>query len=539
LVSEGNESKRERGVAASRAQVDAPLVLPGPWLDDRVVVEVAHGRRALTSGLRADPTLRQAWSARRQALLDRLAMSDVSGAGAAGVYGVSTGFGASCTNPVDAASAAALASNLYAYHGCGVGPAFSEREGRAILVVRLAQLASGHSALSPATFDALVALLEAGVVPVIPELGSVGASGDLTPLSYVAAVLSGEREAYFEGEVMAAREALRRGGLMPHVLGPKESLSIMNGTSVMTALTALALRRIEVFVSLHAIATALAVVAVDGRRDHFDARIFAAKPHPGSVRYAAVVYALLEGHAGAREGGGVQDPYSLRCAPHVVGVLIDAQRHAREVLEIELNGASDNPLVSVDGGEVLHGGNFYGGHIAYIADALKAQVASAAEVLERQLPLMTQPARSRGLPENLVLAGDVARHGFKAMEILSSSLVAEALKATMPAGSFSRSTEGHNQDKVSMGTIAARDLRRVLDLAEYVLAVSLLAGAQAVDARGAHGQLSPTVRRAHALIRELSPVVTDDRRLDLDLGRVRASLADGALAELGLLVASG
>jgi histidine ammonia-lyase len=495
------------------------LVVPGVALCHTDVANLAYGRAKLSSGL-ADETLANLWKKRREALLRQ----------DSGVYGVSTGFGASCINNVDDERAQALAANLFAYHGCGVGPAFSEQEGRAILAARLGQLATGHSAMAPQTFDALVHLLDRGVIPCIPELGSVGASGDLTPLSYVAAVLSGEREAYFHGQILPAAEALARAGLRPCTLGPKESLSIMNGTSVMTALAALSLARIDTFVHLHAAATAFSVIAVDGRRDHFDARIFQAKPHRGSCIYAARVFEYLEGHRVDREGQGVQDPYSLRCAPHAVGVLIDAAEHAADVIEVELNGASDNPLICLETGNVLHGGNFYGGHIAYVADLLKMQVASAAEVLERQLPLLTQPTRSRGLPENLVLAGQTERHGFKAMEILASSLVAEALKLTMPATSFSRSTEGHNQDKVSMGTIAARDLRQVLDLAEDVLAVSLLSGAQAVDARKNRSRLSSPLGLLYDALRGLSPAVREDRRLDWDIGRVREAIRNGSLS---------
>jgi histidine ammonia-lyase len=446
-----------------------------------------------------------------------------------GIYGVSTGFGASFENRVGADHAEALAHNLVRYHGCGTGAPFGLVESAAIVAARAASLAHGASGIRWATLKALVALLEHRVLPVIPSEGSVGASGDLSPLSYVAAVLMGEREAYAgygSSAVVEAHEALAKAGLERWQPAPKETLAIMNATSVMAGLGALALVRAERLATLACRATAMVSEAVEGSRAHFDARIFLAKPHPGSQRAAALVReALGVGLHPAAEGTRLQERYSIRCAPHVIGVLFDALTFAGPIVHTELNGASDNPLVDPESGGVLHGGNFYGGHITFVLDGLKTAVASVAELLERQLVLLLHRPTNGGLPSNLVaVTGDdrSAHHGFKGMEITASALVAEALKLTMPAGSFSRSTEGHNQDKVSMGAIAAREALRILDLAETVASIHLLACAQAMDLRG-------TTNPLHQRVRALVPTVTTDRRQDLDIRRIVEALREGAL----------
>jgi histidine ammonia-lyase len=500
----------------------SPLHLGESSFTPRAVSNVAHGRQAL---------LLSSSKAFVSRLLDARAAVDARTKDGPPIYGVTTGFGASCKNTVGAAEAAHLVQNLYRYHGCGVGDSLSPVEGAAVLVCRLVQLAAGWSGIRVETLRALLALLEHGVIPRIPERGSVGASGDLTPMSYVAAVVSGEREAWYQGQILPAKEALSRAGLVPHQLGPKESLSIMNGTSVMTALACLGAVRARALCEATAVVTAFASAVLGTRADHFDERIYLAKPHPGSIHFAARVRSWLGvSPRPALAQNGVQAPYSVRCTPQVVGVLLDALGHADQVLATELHGAGDNPLVCADTGEVLHGGNFYGGHVAYVCDSLKVQVASVAEVCERQLVLLTS-GRYQGLPENLVLAkvAPETHHGFKAMEILSSSLVAEALKNTMPATSFSRSTEAHNQDKVPMGTIASRDLRLNLELGETVLAISLLACAQAADARGGRASLPEPLRTVFGAVRELSPTLEEDRRMDQDIERVLVAYRDGRI----------
>ncbi len=443
------------------------------------------------------------------------------------VYGVTTGFGASCENAVPTDVAVLMPLNLLRYHGVGTGRPLDDEQTAAVLLIRAASLVSGYSGVRPELIERLCTLAARRALPVIPSEGSVGASGDLTPLSYVAAALVGERELRFNGLTQPASSVLEALDLEPLVLAPKESLAVMNGTSVMTALACLAHASAKRLSRLAAALTAMAVDVLSGQPAHFDARLFDAKPHPGQRAVASWIRADLDVSARPTpRPGRIQDRYSVRCAPHVVGVLVDALEFSRTWLEIELNGTNDNPLVDPDTGDVLHGGNFYGGHVAFVADSLKTAVANVADLLDRQLALVLNPATNAGLPENLVAVQgpeSVAHHGFKAMEIAASALTAEALKNAAPASVFSRSTEGHNQDKVSMGTIAARDLCRVVELSETVACIHLLALCQAVDPRGAdrvHGR----AQALHAAVRAHVPMNRGDRRMDVDIACVHALL---------------
>jgi histidine ammonia-lyase len=448
------------------------------------------------------------------------------------IYGVTTGFGASCQTGVPGEHALELPRNLVRFHGCGTGRVLDDEAAAAVVAVRLSTLARGWSGVRQELVELLCALLAKRVLPVIPEEGSVGASGDLTPLSYLAALVMGEREARYLGETLPAAEALARAGLAPLQLRPKESLSLMNGTSVMTALACLAFDRARLLARAASTVTALASDVTHGEAGHFDARIFEAKPHPGQALCARWVREHLEPEAPhGRRPVRVQDRYSIRCAPHVIGVLLDVLPPFRRMIEIEVNGANDNPLIDPDSGEVLHGGNFYGGHVAFAMDGLKTAVANVADLLDRQLALLCNEDTSHGLPENLVArqgADRVAHHGFKAMQISASALTAEALKLTMPASVFSRSTENHNQDKVSMGTIAARDAVRVLELTERVAAIMLLAACQAADLRGPE-TCRPRTREILAAVRRTVPMNTADRRQDVDIEAVVRQVRAGEL----------
>jgi histidine ammonia-lyase len=444
-------------------------------------------------------------------------------------YGVNTGYGASVRNAIPASAALTLARNLPRYHGCGVGPELSYEESRAVMLVRANSLAAGYSGVRPVLLERLITLLQRGVAPVIPARGSVGASGDLTPLSYVAALLAGERRAWLRGEQVEARAALAAVGVEPLALAAKESMAIMNGTSVMSALACLACERAANLAHLASALTALAIDAMAGQHSHFDPRLFTAKAHPGQAESAALIRAYLgERSSAAPTPLRIQERYSLRCAPHVIGVLLDALPFCRGVLEIEINGASDNPLVDPERGDVLHGGNFYGGHMAMVADTLKTLVANLADLMDRQLLLLNEPVMS-GLPENLVAFSGperFAHHGFKAMEITSSALTAEALKLSVPASVFSRSTEGHNQDKVSMGLLAVQDLQRIIELTETVGAIHAIACAQAMELRGLQ-YTSPRLRELHQLLRTRAGFMVEDRPLDAEIEAVVALLRGG------------
>jgi len=448
------------------------------------------------------------------------------------IYGVTTGYGDSCVVAVPLHQVEALPQHLFTFHGCGLGKLLDAEATRAVLAARLRSLTHGMSGVRIELLDRMQAFLEHDVLPLIPEEGSVGASGDLTPLSYVAATLAGERDVMYRGERRSAAEVHRQLGWTPLILRPKEALALMNGTAVMTGLACLAYARADYLLKLATRITALNVVALEGNPEHFDERLFAAKPHPGQMQVAAWIRQDLAIEAPTSPLHRLQDRYSIRCAPHVLGVLADSLGLLRQFIETELNSANDNPIIDADNERVLHGGHFYGGHIAFAMDSLKNLVANVADLLDRQLALLVDTRYNHGLPSNLSGAPEATamiNHGFKAVQIGASAWTAEALKNSMPASVFSRSTECHNQDKVSMGTIAARDALRSLELTEQVAAATLIAANQGVWLRQRHvgsRALPAPLAYMHAALGEDFPPVIEDRALEgelrLCLGRIRA-----------------
>jgi histidine ammonia-lyase len=489
----------------------APLTI-----DD--VVDLAHGHAR--AELSTDPAFR-AFIQRGADFVDRVLREDGV------IYGVTTGYGDSCTVIVPPELVAELPAQLYTYHGVGLGAHLTPPQTRAVLVTRLSSLTQGYSGVSIAMLEQLTALLAHDILPLIPAEGSVGASGDLTPLSYVAAVMCGKRDVIYRGERMPADRALAGAGLRPIQLRPKEGLALMNGTSVMTALACLAFDRAEYLSRIATRLTALALVTIDGNPHHFAESLFAVKPHPGQQLVAARLREDLASGRPSRNEHRLQDRYSIRCAPHVIGVLQDALPWLRTWIENELNSANDNPIIDADAEMVLHGGHFYGGHIAFAMDSLKNAVANVADLLDRQIALMVDQRFNHGLPANLSGAA-VARapinHGLKALQIAASAWTAEALKLTMPASVFSRSTECHNQDKVSMGTIAARDCVRVLELTEQVVAALVIAARQGVALRGRVTplQLSDALEAHIAELEAAVPFIEEDRALEGDLRHIMA-----------------
>jgi histidine ammonia-lyase len=500
-----------------------PVVFDGHQLSIEDIADLAHRRRSAL--LSDDPKFRARIQAGADFVAQLLAEDGV-------IYGVTTGYGDSCTVVVPPHLIPELPHRLYTYHGIGAGRHLDPVETRAVLAARLASLCRGMSGVGVALLEQLAALLRHDILPLIPAEGSVGASGDLTPLSYVAAVLCGERNVLFDGRQMPAAEALAAVGLQPLRLRPKEGLALMNGTAVMTALACLAWQRADALGRLATRITALNVVASAGNAHHFDETLFAAKPHPGQQRVAARVRADLASEKPSRNDARLQDRYSLRCAPHVIGVLEDALPFLRQQIETELNSANDNPLIDAENGRVLHGGHFYGGHIAFVMDALKTLVANIADLLDRQLALLVDARFNHGLPPNLSGAvGERAtiNHGLKALQISVSAWTAEALKGTMPASVFSRSTECHNQDKVSMGTIAARDCLRVLELSEQVGAAMLIAARQALALRQRLQplHLTPSLSSMFDALCNTIGFIDEDRALDGDLQRLLSAMREG------------
>ncbi|MFT6131513.1 MAG: histidine ammonia-lyase [Shewanella sp.] len=438
------------------------------------------------------------------------------------VYGVTTGYGDSCTVNVSLDLVHELPLHLTRFHGCGLGDVFSPMQARAIMACRLNSLAVGKSGVSYLLLQRIEWLLNNDITPVIPQEGSVGASGDLTPLSYLAAVLVGEREVIYQGKRQATKDVYLKFGMMPLTLRPKEGLALMNGTAVMTALACLAYDRSQYLTRLSSRITAMASLTLKGNANHFDEILFAAKPHPGQNQIASWIREDLNHHAHPRNSDRLQDRYSIRCAPHIIGVLQDALPFMRQFIETELNSANDNPIVDAEGEHILHGGHFYGGHIAFAMDAMKNAVANIADLIDRQMALVMDPKFNNGLPANLSAAEGERRainHGFKAVQIGVSAWTAEALKNTMPASVFSRSTECHNQDKVSMGTIAARDCMRILQLTEQVAAAALLAMSQGIQLRVIQKELdpnslTPSLATTLAQVSEDFELLTEDRPLE-------------------------
>ncbi|MFD5468653.1 histidine ammonia-lyase [Kitasatospora sp. NPDC127059] len=462
------------------------------------------------------------------------------------IYGVTSGFGDSSTRHVSKRKTALLQENLIRFLSTGTGPKARADVVRATMAVRANCLARGVSGVRPELVSALIDLLNADILPQIPERGSVGASGDLVPLSYLAAALTGEGTVTHQGRSKPAAEALADAGLTPFTLEAKEGLALVNGTSFMSGFAVLALHDARELAFTADLCTALTSQVLLGNPGHFAAFLFEAKPFDGMLDSAATVRAILRDDTGTDLGllhpdadfaeleRPVQDRYSIRCAPHVTGVLRDTADWAHRLLSVEVNSANDNPLFDVATGSVGSGGNFYGGHVAQAMDALKTSVAGVGDLLDRQLALVVDEKFNNGLTPNLipVLGPEDFEaglfHGFKGMQITASSLAAEALKWTMPAASFSRSTEAHNQDKVSMGTIAARDARSVVELVQRIAAIHLISLCQAADLRGLE-VLSPPSRAAYDEVRAVCAFLDGDRPMDVDIERVAVLIQSGHL----------
>ena len=438
------------------------------------------------------------------------------------VYGVTTGYGASCNVSISKELLHDSPIQLTRFHGCGMGQTLSEPHTRMVMIVRILSLSQGWSGVRTEVLQKLVDLLNLGVIPVIPEEGSVGASGDLTPLSYIAAVLIGERRVAYEGTVQDTADVFKKLGITPLELLPKEGLALMNGTAVMTGLACAAVSRAEYLLRLASRITVMTVEAAHGNRNHYSPKLFSAKPHPGQQQVAGWIYDEVHERPVGDASYTLQDRYSLRCAPHVLGVLADSLVWIREHVEIEMNSANDNPLIDPETGDVLHGGHFYGGHIAFAMDAMKTAVANVADLLDRQVAVITDVHANNGLPANVSGAEGERKqvnHGFKAVQIAVSAWTAEALKLCVPASIFSRSTECHNQDKVSMGTISSRDALRVLELTEQVAAATLLIMQQGILIRLKRGEvlrenLHPDVAAFCDEVAEIFPFMDEDRPLE-------------------------
>lgn len=445
------------------------------------------------------------------------------------IYGVTTGFGRLANVPVDPRDADLLQLNLVRSHAAGTGPPLDERLVRAAGVLRANSLSAGHSGVRAETLDLIVELLNRSVTPVVPCQGSVGASGDLAPLAHMTLTLIGEGEAFFRGERMASADALERAGLRPLALGAKEGLALINGTQVMTAIAGLGVLRAERLAAAADVIAAMSLEAYHGTERVFDWRLNELRPHPGQMRVAKNLRALLHGsqivksHA---ECGRVQDPYSFRCIPVVHGAVRDSIAHVRKVTEIEANSVTDNPLVFPDDGEFLSGGNFHGEPIALVIDLLKFAVTELASMGERRLYLLLN-AEDRGLP--LFLTGRSGlQSGLMIVQYTAAALVNDNKGLAWPSSVDSIPTSAGQEDHVSMGMTSANNLVRALDNVEGALACELLGALTATDLRRPLRSGAGT-HAAHDAARKSIAPWTEDRAPAPDIERARRLIASGDL----------
>lgn len=469
------------------------------------LVRVARGG----ARVQLDEQVRRRLAATRSALEGRLAAGEV-------IYGVNTGFGRLAEVQIPPHQLGQLQLNLLRSHACGVGEAFSDEVVRAMLLLRANVLATGFAGVRPELVDALLELLNRRVHPVVPSLGSVGASGDLAPLAHLALVLVGEGKARWQGEVLPGGEALRRANLPALQLAPKEGLALINGTQAMGAVGALALADADQLLAAADVVAALSVDVLLGTDTAFTAEIHAARPHPGQQASAAALWQLLQGsqlRESHRHCPQVQDAYCLRCTPQVHGAARDAAAHLRSKLEIEFNSATDNPMVLANG-QVVSGGNFHGAPLAVAFDYLAAALTAVASISERRAARLVTPEQS-GLPAFLVEASGL-NSGFMMAHVTAAALVSECKTLAHPASVDSIPTSAGREDHVSMGTWAARKLARVVELLRLVLGIELLLAAQGLDLRRPL-RSSPVLEGVHAAFRRAVPRLEGDRWLQPDI----------------------
>jgi histidine ammonia-lyase len=456
---------------------------------------------------------------------------DAAVASNATVYGVTTGFGSLAQVRIDPAQADALQAAIVRSHATAVGPRLSREEARAMLLLRAHVLALGHSGVRLEIVERMVEMLNRDLVPVVPEQGSLGASGDLAPLANLALPLLGRGEVLEGGEAYPAAEVLARAGLAPLELRAKEGLALVNGTQGMLAVGVLALDRAERLVRTSEVVAAMSVEAALGSDGVFDARLVALRPHAGVVASATNLRSLLRGSAivaSHRESEHlVQDAYSLRCAPHVIGATREVIRFAASILQVEANAVSDNPIVLAEDGQVLSGGNFHGQPVATALDALATAVVPLAGIAERRLYRMLDPVRNNGLPAFLVSESGL-NSGFMLAQYTAASLVSECKSLAHPASVDSIGSSAGQEDHVSMGMTAARHARDVVGNAEVVVALEALAAAQALDLRA---PLAPAAGTAAArdAIRERVTFLGADRELGPDIEAATELVRSGEL----------
>lgn len=453
------------------------------------------------------------------------------------VYGLTTGFGKFSDTYISPEDTKVLQLNLIRSHSCGIGAPFPEEVVRAILLLRVNALSLGYSGIRLEVIQLMVEMLNRNVVPVIPEKGSLGASGDLAPLSHMVLVLIGEGEAYYQGVRMPGGQAMAKAGLVPIVLEAKEGLALINGTQVMTAVGTIACWDALNLANWADCTAALTCEALRAVRDAFDPATHVIRPHKGqkqvadNIRHLTVGSKLMTGQGEIR----VQDAYSLRCIPQVHGASRDALAYIAEKLLIEINSATDNPLIFADEERVISGGNFHGQPIALPMDHLSISAAELANIAERRIERLVNPHLNEGLPPFLTTNGGL-QSGFMIAQYAAASVVSENKSLAHPASVDSIPSSGNQEDHVSMGTIGARKAKQIVDNAYAVLAIELLCGAQAIDFRDPQ-LLGKGTKWLYERCRELVPFLDEDRVLSNDFAKIADWMKEaGVLEELFVIV---
>lgn len=500
----------------------APLLINGNDLtfddvrhviDEQRPVELADDARARVAAARA--------------VVDKLVKEDRL------AYAITTGVGKLSDVRIDPAQNRQLQINLVRSHAAGVGDPLSQKETRAMMLLRANSLAKGHSGVRAELIEMLCAMLNHGVHPLIPSQGSVGASGDLAPLAHLALTMIGEGEAIFQAKRMKSAEALQQAQITPIRLEAKEAISLINGTQGMLAVGSVALMTAETLAVTADVISAMSLDALRGTDVAFDQRIHAARPHSGQVEVAGYLRWLMGGseiRQSHKECGRVQDAYSLRCIPQVHGAVRDTLAFCRRTFNIEMNSAVDNPLVfaTVNGeGDVISGGNFHGEPLAFALDFVAIALTALAGISERRVERLVNPTLNEGLPP--FLAADAGMNsGFMLPQVTAAALASENKVLAHPASVDSITTSGNKEDYVSMGMTAAIKLKKVVDNTAHVLAIEACAAAQALDFL-APLKTSKPLQQAHARIRQVSPKVEQDRALADDFRKVAELVRSGAL----------
>ena len=447
------------------------------------------------------------------------------------IYGITTGYGASGKNYVSYEDSKILQTNLFRFHGCGVGKKLSYKICKYALIARTISLSKAKSGVSIELLKRLEMLIQKDIIPVIPSQGSVGASGDLTPLSYIAAAVAGEREVYYKGEIKDVMEVYKELNITPYTFKPKEALAIMNGTTIMSAIALAAILEFEIILdSMESFVAGMFEVLLGDDTPVADF-VHLSKPFSGQIQSAKNIKRKIEGskltHGRddrydkffADNELNIQDNYSMRCAPQVLGVIRDNLEISKNWVEQEINSVNDNPLIDGVNKKIYTSGNFYGGYVAHAMDTLKICAGNLADLLDKEFALLVDHKFNRGLGENLKLSHEPFYHGFKAMQITLSSLSADVMKNTTAASIFSRPTESLNQDKVSMGTTAANDFSKMIPDLYNMLSIAFIGMAQAVDIRG-KDLVSPHLTNIYENIRKDVKPLYEDRRMDFDIEKI-------------------